>query len=120
MSQRSPELFDELAKAAIPMVKKGEFKAQDLANTVDAFGKVSHRSPEFEEVAKAGERWHGNDTSWKQKKEGASWSNPGRDNWRHGGKQSSDSGRKGGGNWSHDGAADHGWQESEWKTWSAE
>merc|ERR1712130_525630 len=36
------------------MIRKGEFNAQDLANTVNAFGKMEHRSPVlFEAVAKA-------------------------------------------------------------------
>ena len=35
-------------------MKKSEFNAQNLANTVNAFGKMEHRSPVlFEEVAKA-------------------------------------------------------------------
>jgi len=54
MSHRSTVLFEEVAKAAIPVIRRGNFNAQDLANTVNAFGKMSHRSAVlFEEVAKA-------------------------------------------------------------------
>ena len=47
-------LFEEVAKAAIPGIRKGEFNAQNLANTVNALGKMSHRSSVlFDEVATA-------------------------------------------------------------------
>eukprot|EP00980_Cylindrotheca_fusiformis_P007786 scaffold1666_cov62-Cylindrotheca_fusiformis.AAC.1 len=58
MDHHHPMLFDEVAKAAIPMT--GTFKSQELANAVfTAFAKMDHHHPMlFDEVAKAA---HSND-----------------------------------------------------------
>eukprot|EP00980_Cylindrotheca_fusiformis_P019900 scaffold7011_cov73-Cylindrotheca_fusiformis.AAC.1 len=52
MDHPHPMLFDEVAKAAIPIIDT--FNSQDLANTVNAFAKMDHHHPMlFDEVAKA-------------------------------------------------------------------
>ena len=52
MDHRHPELFDNIATAAIPIINT--FNAQDLANTVNAYARMRHRSPRlFEAVADA-------------------------------------------------------------------
>eukprot|EP00980_Cylindrotheca_fusiformis_P025654 scaffold14340_cov112-Cylindrotheca_fusiformis.AAC.1 len=52
MDHQHPMLFDEVAKASIPII--GSFNSQDIANTVNAFAKMDHHHPVlFDEVAKA-------------------------------------------------------------------
>eukprot|EP00980_Cylindrotheca_fusiformis_P025369 scaffold13534_cov69-Cylindrotheca_fusiformis.AAC.2 len=50
MDHPQPSLFDEVAKAAIPIIDT--FNSQGLANAVNAFAKMDHQHPLLFEVAK--------------------------------------------------------------------
>eukprot|EP00980_Cylindrotheca_fusiformis_P009571 scaffold2113_cov86-Cylindrotheca_fusiformis.AAC.1 len=52
MDDHHPMLFDEVAKASIPIIDT--FNSQELSNTVNAFAKMDHHHPMlFDEVARA-------------------------------------------------------------------